>query len=75
MKVYTYSTARQRFASVLDEAKSSGEVQIRRKDGSLFKLVPVSAPKSPFSGIKGVHTGITRKDIVSVVRESRRGRT
>jgi antitoxin (DNA-binding transcriptional repressor) of toxin-antitoxin stability system len=36
MNVYTYSEARQRLSSVLDSAKASGEVLIRRKDGATF---------------------------------------
>jgi prevent-host-death family protein len=31
MKQYTYSTARQHLAEVLEEASSEGEVQIRRR--------------------------------------------
>lgn len=33
MKVYTYSEARQKFASVLDKAQKDGVVRIRRRDG------------------------------------------
>jgi len=34
MKVYTYSEAGQRLASLLDEARRAGEVRIRRRDGT-----------------------------------------
>ena len=34
MNVYTYSEARQKLASVLDTAESTGKVLIRRKDGA-----------------------------------------
>jgi len=40
MKVYTYSEARQRLASLLDEARSQGSVLIRRRDGQEFLLRP-----------------------------------
>jgi len=33
MVIYTYSEARQKLASVLDEAESKGKVLIQRKDG------------------------------------------
>lgn len=47
MKVYTYSEARQRLASLLDQARREGQVQIRPRDGQVFVLQPVSAPESP----------------------------
>ena len=36
MVVYTYSEARQNFASVLDKAVQEGEVRVKRKDGQVF---------------------------------------
>ena len=47
MTVYTYSEARQRLSSVLDEAERDGSVRIRR-DGYEFELVPVERAVSPF---------------------------
>lgn len=44
MKAYTYSEARENFASVLEEAERNGAVEIRRRDGAVFRLSP--APKS-----------------------------
>lgn len=71
MKVYTYSEARQKLARVLEEAKDSGEVWIRRKDGSTFKLTPVTTQTSPFTSVRGIRSGISRDEIVDYVRESR----
>ena len=71
MNVYTYSEARQRLSSVLDSAKQSGKVLIKRKDGSIFSLSPEIQPQSPLD-IKGINTDITTKEIVSFIRESRR---
>ena len=71
MNVYTYSEARQKLSSVLDSAKQSGKVLIRRKDGSIFSLSPELPSKSPLD-VKGIKTDITTKEIVSFVRESRR---
>lgn len=36
MKVRTYSEARQRLASLLDQSRREGKVQIRRRDGQLL---------------------------------------
>lgn len=72
-KVYTYSEARQRFASVLDEAKRKGEVRIKRRDGSEFVVRPIESSGSPLD-VPGVDAGLTRDEIVAAVRESRRPR-
>jgi antitoxin (DNA-binding transcriptional repressor) of toxin-antitoxin stability system len=71
MRVYTYSEARQNLARLLEEASGSGEVQIQRKDGSIFRLMPVQEPRSPFEGIRGISSSISREEIVAYVRESR----
>jgi antitoxin Phd len=47
MQVYTYSEARQKLASVLEEAENTGKVLIRRKDGRTFSLVPEKNISSP----------------------------
>ena len=44
MRVFTFSEARQSFSSVLDRAKAEGQALIKRKDGSLFVIKPVSSP-------------------------------
>ncbi|OGV70387.1 MAG: prevent-host-death protein [Lentisphaerae bacterium RIFOXYA12_FULL_48_11] len=70
MNIYTYSEARQQLSTVLDSAKRSGKVLIKRQDGSTFSLVPELQLRSPLD-IKGINTAITTKDILSFVRESR----
>ena len=70
MKVYTYSEARQRLASVLDAAQQGGAVRIRRRDGRTFVLHPETSNRSPLD-VEGVDLGISAGDIVSLVRESR----
>ena len=47
MQVYTYSEARQKLASVLDKAESTGRVVIRRRDGRSFALTPQETTASP----------------------------
>ena len=70
MKVYTYSEARQRLASVLDAAQRDGAVRIRRRDGRTFVLQPEASTHSPLD-VEGVDLGISTGDIVSLIRESR----
>ncbi|MBI5416798.1 type II toxin-antitoxin system prevent-host-death family antitoxin [Candidatus Poribacteria bacterium] len=72
MNLYTYSEARQKLASVLNEAKRDGQVIIKRKDGTIFKITPDTPQKSPLD-VKGVKTNITKKEILSVLREIREG--
>ena len=71
MKVYTYSEARQKLATVLTEACSEGEIRIRRNDGQVFALRPVAVDGSPLD-VEGVDLGLTRDEIVAAVREGRR---
>lgn len=70
MKVYTYSEARQRLARLLDEARSGGEVRIKRRDGSEFALKPVRPTTSPLD-VPGVDAGVTHDDIMAALREVR----
>ena len=70
MKVYTFSEARQEFASVLDHAQKEGVVRINRRDGRAFTVQPVKASRSPLA-VKGVNLRLTRNEIVDFVRESR----
>lgn len=70
MKVYTYSEARQRLAALLDEALAQGEVRIRRRDGTVFVLRPLSSSDSPLD-VPSLDLGITREEIVAFVREGR----
>jgi hypothetical protein len=70
MKTYTYSEARQRLASLLDQAGREGRVQIRRQDGSTFVLQPVLADRSPLD-VPGVRTKLRRGELTTLVREER----
>lgn len=42
MKLFTYSTARQHLAEVLEEASREGEVQIRRLDDRVYAVTPIN---------------------------------
>lgn len=71
MVIYTYSEARQKLASVLDEAESKGKVLIQRKDGRTFALVPEQIPTSPLD-VPSIKTDISTEELISVIREGRR---
>jgi antitoxin (DNA-binding transcriptional repressor) of toxin-antitoxin stability system len=70
MKVFTYSEARQQFASVLDSAQKEGGVQVTRRDGQVFEIKPLKLAKSPLD-VKGVDTGISKAQILTQLRKSR----
>jgi len=72
MKVFTYSEARQNLSKILRIAQNE-EIEIRRKDGSVFSLR--SKPKKLKSAfdVTGVKTKATTKNIIDAVRNSRAG--
>jgi hypothetical protein len=72
MKVFTYSEARQNLAKLLVLAQKE-EVEIRRKDGTVFSLKSKKIDNtSPFA-VPGIKTMATTKDILDAIRESRIG--
>ena len=70
MQIYTYSEARQKFARVLEQARNSGKVLIRRKDGQLFALTPEKEPLSPLD-VPSIKARIAPNEIVNIIREGR----
>jgi len=72
MQVFTYSEARQNLSKLLVLAQTE-EVEIRRKDGSIFSLISKEKPsKSPFD-VSVINTKSTTLNILSAVEESRKG--
>lgn len=71
MKSYTYSEAREKFASVLEEAERDGAVEIRRRDGAVFRILPARRTKVSPLDVKGVRVGTATSDWVAAVREGR----
>ena len=71
MQVYTYSEARQKLATVLEQAENTGKVIIRRKDGRTFSLVPEKAATSPLD-VPTIKANITTQEIVDIIREGRK---
>lgn len=70
MTVYTFSEARQKFASLLERARREGAVRVKRRDGQVFLIQPERRRRSPLD-VPGVTTSVSREEIVSVVREMR----
>lgn len=70
MKIYTYSEARQKLASLLEQAQSGDEVRVRRKDGREFVISPAQVADSPFD-VEGVDLGLSAGEIVTMVRQMR----
>ena len=71
MKSYTYSEARGNFATVLEEAERDGAVEIRRRDGTVFRILPLRKSKASPLDVKGVKVGVSMADLVAIVREGR----
>jgi antitoxin Phd len=70
LKVYTYSEARQRLASLLEQSRREGQVQIRRRDGQLFVVRPAAGAGSPLD-VPGVRAHLRRGELAALLQESR----
>ncbi len=70
MQVYSYSEARQKLATVLKQAESTGKVIIRRKDGRTFALIPEKIAASPLD-VPSIEAKISTDEIVEIIREGR----
>ena len=71
MTEYTFSEARQKFASILDKARREGAVRIRRRDGQVFVLRPERVQKSPLD-VPGIDLRLGRNEIIDLIKTSRR---
>jgi prevent-host-death family protein len=71
VKAYTYSEARQKFATVLEEAERDGAVEIRRRDGAVFRIQPARKSNASPLDVKGVKLKISTSDLVAIVRKGR----
>ena len=70
MREYSFTEARQHFASLLDEAKKEGVVCVKKRNGESFYIKPAAPKKSPLD-VKGVKLDMTASEIVDVVRKGR----
>ena len=59
MKSYSYSEARGNFATVLDEAERDGAVEIRRCDGTVFRILPLRTGTASPLDVKGVKVKVS----------------
>ena len=68
--LYTYSEARQKFAKILEQAATEGEVLVKRRDGQVFIIKPLVEKRSPLD-VPGINLGVSTSEIVDIIRESR----
>lgn len=71
MNTYTYSEARQKLASLLEQAAKYGEVRIKRRDGQVFVIKPQSRKGSPLD-VDGIKTKLNRREILQSIEEGRK---
>jgi prevent-host-death family protein len=71
VKTYKFSEARQNLAALLDEAASTGEVRISRRDGGSFVIRPARTKRSPLD-VPGIGIELSGEEIVKTIREGRR---
>jgi PHD/YefM family antitoxin component YafN of YafNO toxin-antitoxin module len=71
MNTYTYTEARQKLASLLEQAATYGEVRIKRRDGQVFVIRPEKRKGSPLA-VKGIELGLSREEILQSIEEGRR---
>jgi len=71
--LYTYSEARQKFAKILEQAATEGEVLVKRRDGQVFIIKPLVEKRSPLD-VPGINLGVSTSEIVDIIRENREKR-
>jgi hypothetical protein len=69
IKTYSYAKAKQNFDRVLDKVLHDGKVLIRKND-QLYTITH-EANVSPLD-VEGVNMGVTVKDILACIHESRK---
>ncbi|MCL4263095.1 MAG: type II toxin-antitoxin system Phd/YefM family antitoxin [Anaerolineae bacterium] len=69
--IYTYSEARRNLASLLDKAAREGEIRVRRKDGQIFVITPVTTGSSPLD-VEGIDLGLSKEEIIEFIHEGRK---
>jgi hypothetical protein len=56
---------------VLDEAERDGAVEIRRRDGTVFRILPLRPGAASPLDVKGVKVRMRAGDLTAIVREGR----
>jgi hypothetical protein len=71
MNTYTYTEARQKLATLLEQAARYGEVRIKRRDGQVFVIKPQKRKGSPLD-VDGIDLNLSRDEILQSIEEGRR---
>lgn len=71
MNTYTYTEARQKLASLLEQAARYGEVRIKRRDGQVFVIKPQKRKGSPLA-VNGIRLNLSLSEILKSIEEGRR---
>ena len=71
MNTYTYTEARQKFATILEQAAQYGEVRIKRRDGQVFVIKPLKRKGSPLA-VDGINLNLSRSEILESIEEGRK---
>jgi antitoxin (DNA-binding transcriptional repressor) of toxin-antitoxin stability system len=71
MKTFTLTEARQKLASILEQAAQYGEVRIKRRDGQVFVIKPQKRKGSPLA-VNGIKLNLSRSEILQSIEEGRR---
>lgn len=71
MNTYTYTEARQKLASLLEQAAKYGEVRIKRRDRQVFVIKPQKRTGSPLA-VEGIKKKLTRQEILESIEEGRK---
>jgi PHD/YefM family antitoxin component YafN of YafNO toxin-antitoxin module len=71
MNTYTYTEARQKLATILEQAARYGEVRIKRRDGQVFVIKPQKRKGSPLD-VDGIDLDLSRSEILRSIEEGRR---
>jgi len=72
MNTYTYTEARQKLASLLEQAAKYGEVRIKRRDGQVFVIKPQKKRKGSPLAVDGIKTKLSRREILQSIEEGRK---
>jgi hypothetical protein len=70
MIVYSITEAKERLEMLLEEACREGKILIKRQDGRIFAVRPESQTRSALD-VQGIALGLSKSDIVELVREGR----
>jgi len=68
MRIITLTEARQKLASLLEQAAKYGEVRIKRRDGQVFEIRPQKRKGSPLA-VNGIKLKLSRCEILQRIEE------